>query len=215
MTEQLPLLLKTVISLLVVVEPIGAVPIFLGLTQGQPAVHRNQMARTTGFAVFLILMIAAFVGKWLLQLFGISLASFRVAGGVLFFLMGLDMLNARPSRSRETPEEVEEASHRSEIAIVPMALPQLAGPGAIGSVILFADSGPFWPHIIEVIGVIAFVSFICWLSLRMAAPIGNALGQTGINILSRVMGLIVVAVAVEAIMKGLRALWIAQGSVLP
>lgn len=212
MGEQLPILLKTVISLLVVVEPIGAVPIFLSLTRGQTDAHRNQMARTTGLAVFLILLVSALVGKWLLQLFGISLASFRVAGGVLFFLMGLDMLNARPSRSRETPEEIEEASKHKEIAIVPMALPQLAGPGAIGSVILFADAGPMWPHGLSVLGVITFVAFVCWLSLRLAAPIGNALGQTGINILSRVMGLIVVAVAVEAIIKGLRVLWLTQGN---
>lgn len=209
MMEQLPALLKTVVSLLVVVDPIGAVPVFLGLTQEQPAWQRHQMARTTALAVFLILTVAALAGKWLLQMFGISLASFRVAGGVLFLLMGMDMLNARTSRSRETPEEVEEASQRQEIAIVPMALPQLAGPGAIGSVILLADSGPFWPHILLVIGVVAFIATVCYGALRMALPIGNALGQTGINILSRVMGLILIAVAAEAIVKGIRALWTA------
>ncbi|MCS6777114.1 MAG: MarC family protein [Chloroherpetonaceae bacterium] len=209
MLEQLPALLKTVVSLLVVVDPIGAVPVFLGLTQQQPAWQRHQMARTAALAVFLILTVAALAGKWLLQMFGISLASFRVAGGVLFLLMGMDMLNARISRSRETPEEVEEASQRQEIAIVPMALPQLAGPGAIGSVILLADSGPFWPHILLVIGVVAFIAAVCYGALRMALPIGNALGQTGINILSRVMGLILIAVAAEAIVKGVRALWTA------
>jgi multiple antibiotic resistance protein len=205
--EALTPLLKTTIALIVVVNPIGAAPIFLSLTHGQSDETRRQMARTAALATVLILLAAALAGKWLLLLFGISLPSFRVAGGVLFLLMGLDMLNARPSRSRETPEETAEAGRRKEIAVVPIAIPQLAGPGAIGSVILFADAGPFWPHMLVVAGVILIVGAIAWVSLRMAAPIGTALGTTGINILTRIMGLIVAAVAVEFIVSGLRALW--------
>jgi multiple antibiotic resistance protein len=205
--EALTPLLKTTIALIVVVNPIGAAPIFLSLTHGQSDEARRQMARTAALATVLILLAAALAGKWLLLLFGISLPSFRVAGGMLFLLMGLDMLNARPSRSRETPEETAEAGRRKEVAVVPIAIPQLAGPGAIGSVILFADTGPFWPHMLVVAGVILIVGAISWMSLRMAAPIGKALGTTGINILTRIMGLIVAAVAVEFIVSGLRVLW--------
>lgn len=209
--EQYTPLLKTAISLLLIVNPISAVPMFLGLTQGQTNEERNQLARLAGFATLLILLIAAFFGKVLLNFFGISLPSFRVAGGVLFLLMGVDMLNARPSRSRETPEETEEAEHRKEIAIVPMAIPQLAGPGAIGSVILFMDSGVFWARLPQITSVILVISFLSWLSLRLANPIGKMLGKTGINIFSRIEGLLLVAVSVELIVSGLRQLWLTPG----
>jgi multiple antibiotic resistance protein len=203
----LPTFLKTVLALIVVVEPISAAPIFLSLTHSQTPAQRAKTANRATGAVFLILLISALIGKGILELFGISLASFKVAGGVLFLFMGLEMINAQPSRTRQTPEETEEAEHRDDIAIVPMALPLLAGPGAIGSVILLAQKGPFFPHILYVAAIIAVVCFLAWLCLRLAAPMGKALGRTGINILTRVMGLIVVAVAVEFVVGGLKTLW--------
>jgi len=199
--------LKTVIALIVVVEPISAAPVFLTLTHNQTLAQRAKTANRATGAVFLILLISALIGKGILELFGISLASFKVAGGVLFLFMGLEMINAQPSRTRQTPEETEEAEHRDDIAIVPMALPLLAGPGAIGSVILLAQKGPFFPHILYVAAIIAVVCSLAWLCLRLAAPMGKALGRTGINILTRVMGLIVVAVAVEFVVGGLKTLW--------
>ena len=200
-------LLKTIVSLIVVVEPLGAAPLFLSLTHDQTTAQRNHIAQRAIVAVFLILLISALIGKLLLELFGISLASFKVAGGVLFLFMGLEMVNAQPSRTRQTPEEAEEAEHRTDIAIVPMALPQLAGPGAIGSVILLAQRGPFFPHILWVTLVITVVCFTAWLCLRLAVPMGKALGKTGLNIMTRVMGLIVVAVAVEFMIGGIKTLW--------
>ncbi|MGC4047379.1 MAG: MarC family protein [Armatimonas sp.] len=201
-------LLKTIVALIVVVEPLGAAPLFLSLTQHQTPQQRNHTARRAIFAVFLILLISALIGKYLLELFGISLASFKVAGGVLFLFMGLEMINAQPSRSRQTPEEAEEAEHREDIAIVPMALPQLAGPGAIGSVILLAQKGPFFPHILWVTLIITVVCLAAWLCLVLAAPIGKGLGKTGLNILTRIMGLVVVAVAVEFVIGGIKTLWV-------
>jgi multiple antibiotic resistance protein len=200
-------LLKTIVSLIVVVEPIGAAPIFLSLTHNQSPEQVRRTARRSVFAVFLILLISALIGKVILELFGISLASFKVAGGILFLFMGLEMINAQPSRTRQTPEETEEAEHREDIAIVPMALPQLAGPGAIGSVILLAQKGPFFPHILWVTGIIAIVCGVAWICLRLAGPMGKALGKTGLNILTRIMGLIVVAVAVEFMIGGIKTLW--------
>lgn len=201
-------LLKTFISLLVVVEPIGAVPLFLTLTQHQSPLQRSKTANRAIFAVFVILLLSALAGKAILELFGISLASFKVAGGILFLFMGLEMINAQPSRTRQTPEEQEEAEHRDDVAIVPLALPQLAGPGAIGSVILLAQRGPFFPHILLVTAIIALVALSAWACLRLAVPMGKALGKTGINIFTRVMGLIVVAIAVEFMVGGLKALWV-------
>lgn len=200
-------LLKTLVALIVVVEPIGSAPVFLTLTQHQTPTERQRTARRACVAVFLILFISALVGKLILELFGISLASFKVAGGILFLFMGLEMINARPSRSRQTPEETEEAEHRDDVAIVPLALPLLAGPGAIGSVILLAQSGPFFPRILWVTGIIAVVCLAAWACLRLAEPMGKALGKTGMNILNRIMGLIVVAIAVEFVIDGLKQLW--------
>jgi len=201
--------LKTVISLLVITDPVGAIPVFVLLTQGHTSRERNRAARTTSIAVVCVLLAAALGGEFILKLFGISLLSFRVAGGLLFIVMALDMLNARPSRSRQTPEETEEAEHRADIAVVPMAIPMLAGPGAIGMIILFAHSGPFWPHILHVIGVIGIVGATVYTALRLAAPIGKALGTTGMHILVRVMGLILAAIGVEFIVGGLKTMWTA------
>ena len=203
----LPEFLKTVVALVVVVDPFGAAPVFLTLAQHQSPTQRSRTINRAIGAFFLILLVSALVGKGVLELFGISLASFKVAGGVLFLFMGLEMLNAHQSRARQTPEETEEAEHKDDIAIVPLALPLLAGPGAIGSVILLAQKGPFFPHILIVAGILATVAGAAWLCLKLAAPMGKALGVTGINILTRVMGLLVVAIAVEFVLGGVKALW--------
>ncbi|MGC8669052.1 MAG: MarC family protein [Chthonomonadales bacterium] len=199
--------LKTVIALLVITDPVGAIPVFILLTQAHTNRERNRAARTAACAVVVVLLAAAVGGEFVLKLFGISLLSFRVAGGLLFVVMALDMLNARPSRSRQTPEETEEAEHRPDIAVVPLAIPMLAGPGAIGMIILFAHAGPFWPHILHVVAVIAIVGTVVYTALRLAAPIGKALGTTGMHILVRVMGLILASVGVEFIVGGLRSMW--------
>ncbi len=205
--DKYTLFLKATISLLVIVNPLSAAPVFLGLTHGQTEAERKQMARMAALATTLILLIAAVSGKSLLTFFGISLASFRVAGGALFLFMGLDMLNARPSRSKETPEETEEAKSQHEIAIVPMAIPQLAGPGAIGSVILFMDSGPFWSQLPLMSGIVLIIGLLSWLALGMAGSIGKLLGKTGVNIFARIEGLLLVAVATEFILSGIKELW--------
>ncbi len=205
--DKYTLFLKATISLLVIVNPLSAAPVFLGLTHEQTQTERQKMARLAAFATTLILLISAVCGKSLLTFFGISLPSFRVAGGALFLFMGLDMLNARPSRSKETPEENEEAKSQHEIAIVPMAIPQLAGPGAIGSVILFMDSGPFWSQLPLMAGIVLIIGLLSWLALSMAGSIGRLLGTTGVNIFARIEGLLLVAVAAEFIMSGIKELW--------
>ncbi len=200
-------LLKTLLSLIVVVDPLGALPVFLSLTASLTEAQRRRVARDAAGAMFLILLIAAVAGRWILEVFGIHLASIKAAGGILFLLMGIEMLNARPSRSRQTPEEAEEAHQRPNIAIVPLALPYLAGPGAIGSVILLADRGPAWPNLPLIGGMIGAVAFASWVLLRLAEPIGKRLGVSGRQILERIMGLILVAIAIEFLVGGVRALW--------
>jgi multiple antibiotic resistance protein len=204
-------LLKTLVSLIVVVDPLGALPVFLSLTAAMTEPQRRKIARDATGAMFLILLISAVGGRIILELFGIHLASIKAAGGILFLLMGIEMLNARPSRSRQTPEEEEEAHQKPNIAIVPLALPYLAGPGAIGSVILLADRGPTWPNLPVVIGMLGVVAFAAWLTLRLADPIGKRLGVSGRQILERIMGLILVAIAVEFLVGGVRDLWLGKG----
>ncbi len=202
------LFVEAFISLIAILNPISAAPIFLGLTQGQTVRERAQIARTTAIAATVILLISAIAGKWILFFFGISLPSFRVAGGILIVLIGLDMLNARPSRSRETPEETAEAQSRKEIAVVPMACPQLAGPGSISFVIMFAAKGSGMIEMASLIGIIFLAGIASYLTLLLASPLGNALGRTGMNIMTRIMGLLLVAVAVEFVITGVKAMWI-------
>lgn len=200
--------MKAFISLIAILNPVSAAPIFLGLTQGQTVRERAQVARTTSIAVTIILLVSAFAGRSILYFFGISLSSFRVAGGILIIMIGLDMLNARPSRSRETPEEAAEALNRKEIAVVPMACPQLAGPGSISFVIMFAGKGSGVLDILSLAGIILLGGITSYLTLLLALPLGNALGRTGMNIMTRIMGLLLVAVAVEFVMTGVKAMWV-------
>lgn len=205
--EAITPLLKTLVSLVVIVNPLGAVPFYLTLTRDQPSRGKRRIALVAALATALILLIAAFAGNAVLGFFGISLPSFRVAGGVLLLLMGIDMMNARPSRTRQTPEEEEEATNRTEAAITPLALPLLAGPGAIGSVILLASRMADAPQMFMLAGIALMVGLLVWITLLLASPIGSALGKTGLNILTRIMGLIVVALAAEMIVEGVQAMW--------
>jgi multiple antibiotic resistance protein len=198
-------LTKMLVALLVMIDPVGVAPIFLALTSSAPD-QRARVARLAAITATIVLVVAAVVGPYILLLFGISLASFRVIGGVLFFLMALDMLNARPSRTKRSEKEEEEAKLRKETAIVPLGLPLLAGPGAISSAIINFKSQE---NMFEQGAVILIILIACaatYLCLRLAAAIAQRLGATGIAVLERLMGLILGAIAVEMFMKGIREL---------
>ncbi len=204
-------ILKTLLSLTALVDPLGAIPVFLTVTAHQSAQKQRITARRAALWAFLILVISAAAGKYVLEVFGVSVASMRVAGGILFLFMGIEMLRAEPNRTINE-DEVEEAEHHADVAVVPLALPLLAGPGAMGAVILLADRGPMWPQLPKVGIVVGAVMLISWVCLHLAAPIGKRLGVTGLNILNRVMGLIVVAIAVEFIVAGVKQLWMGTPS---
>ena len=154
-----------------------------------------------------MLLIALIGGESVLRLFGIGIPSFQVAGGILILLMGITMLRAAYDRSRHTPEEQAESVEKNSIAVVPMAIPLLSGPGAISTVIVYANLDRSWPHLALVGCVIASVALAVLLALLMAERIASLLGRTGMNIITRVMGLIIASVAVEFIAKGLAALF--------
>jgi len=154
-----------------------------------------------------VLGMACLFGESLLRFFGISMASFRVGGGILVMLLAVAMFNAQLSGSKHTPEEAREAEHKADIAVVPLAIPLLSGPGAISTVIIYTDQASDWGHLGMLIAICLVVAVVVWITLRLAIPIGAALGKTGINIVTRIMGLILAAIAVEITASGLGMLF--------
>ncbi len=198
---------KILIAVLVIVNPFGAIPAFVGLTGNQPVKDRRRTVHVTAFSVGVVLAMACLFGESLLRFFGISMASFRVGGGILVMLLAVTMFNAQLSGSKHTPEEAKEAEHKSDVAVVPLAIPLLSGPGAISTVIIYVYQDSGWVHHGIMVGICVLVAAVVWITLRMAIPIGAALGKTGINIVTRIMGLILAAIAVEITASGLGMLF--------
>ncbi len=194
-------------ALFVILDPFAAVPIFLVLTKSYTAGERGRIANIAAVTVLLVLVIAAMTGESLLQGMGTSLASFRVGGGIVLLLMALAMLRAQTDLMRTTPDEAAEAEDKRAIAVVPLAIPLLAGPGSISTVIIEMHRSNTEHHGLLVILSIALVCLILWLVLRTAAIIGRMLGPIGINIVNRLFGLILAAIAVEIMANGLRELF--------
>lgn len=200
-------LIKFAVGLLAVINPVGTAPFMLGMTPGLSAQERRRIARRAALAATSILAVVSLVGAPLLVGFGISVASFRVIGGILFLLMSIDMLRVQPRRTNQTPEEKAEAETREDIAIVPLAIPMLAGPGAISTVLIFAQEGETWTMHAWLMGIVVLCGLTVWLTLVLAEPVGRVLGRTGMNILTRMMGLIVGALAIEYIGRGMLEIW--------
>lgn len=208
---EFPEYVKAFVGLVAVTNPIGAIPIFISLTPNDDLEDRHAIAKTTAISVTLILLIALFAGELVLEFFGITISSFRVGGGILILLMAISMLHARLSSTVHTNVEAEESDSKESIAVVPLAIPLLAGPGAISAVVLDAHKGTGIGHYsilsIEIIAVCACI----WMALYLAPLISQRLGTTGMNIITRIMGLILAAIAVEFIAKGLQGLFPALG----
>jgi multiple antibiotic resistance protein len=197
---------KMFTAVLVIVNPVGAVPLFLTMSGSQSQLERRRVARLTAFSVGIVLIAACLAGESLLGFFGVNMASFRVGGGTLVMLTAIAMFHARLSWSKATPEETREAEQKSDIAVVPLAIPLLSGPGAISTVIIFANQSSSWSDKGLLIASCVMVALAVWIALRMAMPIGALLGKTGINIVTRLMGLLLAAIAVEIIAEGLAQL---------
>ena len=209
---EFPEYVKAFVGLVAVTNPIGAIPIFISLTPNEGIEDRHVIARTTATSVTLILLIALMAGEFVLDFFGISISSFRVGGGILILLMAISMLHARLSPTVHTKAEAEESDSKESIAVVPLAIPLLAGPGAISAVVLDAHKGTGIGHYSIVSIEIMTVGTCIWTALYLAPLISQRLGTTGMNIVTRIMGLILAAIAVEFIAKGIRGLFPALGS---
>ena len=198
--------IKIFTSLLAIVNPLGVIPIFVSLTRSSTEQERRHIARTTSITVAVILIVAALIGKVLLNFFGVSIASFKVGGGILLLLMSIAMMQAKHTQSKQTPEEAEEAEEKQSIAVVPIAMPLLAGPGAISTVIIYAHAS-FQPLQISVIIISSvLVALLTWGALIVANPLSKVMSKTAINIATRLMGLLLAAIAVEFIAGGLSQL---------
>lgn len=193
-------------GLLAIINPIGAIPMFLSLTANQSRAERNRTSLLTAFTVLLVLGVSLVMGEAILHFFGITIASFRVAGGILILLIAISMMHAKLSAAKQTEEETLDAVEKDSIAVVPIGLPLLAGPGAISTMILFAHRDSSLTHYLLGGAETILIAISVWLSFRLAPTIGKMLGKTGINIITRIMGLIIAALGVEFITNGLKQL---------
>ena len=194
-------------ALLVILDPFAAIPIFLSLTHSYTPEERNRSVSLAAITVALVLCLSAIFGEAMLTALGTSLPSFRVGGGIVLMLMALTMLRAQPDQMRTTSAEKAEAQNRENIAIVPIAIPLLAGPGSISTVIIQMHRPGAEYHLLWVIAVILILTLLLWAVLRLAVPIGRVLGPIGLNIMNRLFGLILTAIAVEIMANGLRGLF--------
>jgi len=196
-------LIKLTVALLAIVDPFAAIPIFLGTTVGYTPAERRRVIQIVAITVFCVLGTAALVGQQVLRFFGISIPSFLIAGGILLLLMAIAMLQARETGIRQTPDEAAEASEREAVAVVPLAIPLLAGPGAVSTMIIATHQSTSLAYHLLLLIPAAAIAMVIWVSFAAATRISRALGTTGMNIITRVMGLIIAAIGVEYIYRGL------------
>lgn len=200
-------LFKTGVALFAIVNPIGNLPVFISATNQWSKRDKAHTANIVGLTVFAVLAITTFFGNDILDFFSISIPSFQVGGGILVLLMSINMMHAKQSHTRQTPEEAQTMAEKRAIAIVPLSIPVYAGPGAISSMIISADKSINFIHQTSLLIPIAVVSLIVWASLRLSTNITQLLGTIGINIITRLMGLILAAMSIEFIAHGITGLF--------
>ncbi|HEY0665638.1 MAG TPA: MarC family protein [Gallionella sp.] len=199
--------IKYLVGIFAILNPFGAIPIYLSLMAGRSPDEMHRTALKTSVAVGVILILAAWAGDGLLSFFGIGMPAFRIAGGLLVLIIAIAMFGAKTSPARHTDAEQAEAEGKNDIAVVPMAIPLLAGPGSISLTIVEAHQvGSLADKLVLSLGIVC-VAVIVWMVLRLAEPIGERLGTGGLNIATRVMGLILAAMAVQFMADGMLELF--------
>src|SRR5580658_9106896 len=191
-------------SILFLVDPFAAIGSFLAITEGADAERRKRMARKASITCFVVLTAFALGGQYIFQMFGIKLPAFEIAGGLILLLIGLDMLEVRRSPTQETHGDTEEAAAKEDAGIVPLGIPMLAGPGAISSVMVLVGQAPSLWHweMGAILGSITVTSLITYWVLAAAERVRQAMGETGIRILVRIMGLLLVALTMQYFVNG-------------
>ncbi len=198
--------LITFTSVLFIVDPIAAVPSYLVITQAQTPEERKHTALRACVAMGVLLAAFAAGGKFIFQLFGITLPAFRIAGGLILWLVAFDMLRAQRS-TQESGEELAEGAAKEDVALTPLAIPVLAGPGAISTAMVLAGQSRTILQATVVYGAIALTGVVSYATLRLGERLVKVMGQTGIRVMTRIMGLLLAAVATQFILTGLRDAW--------
>ena len=195
--------LVTFTSVLFIVDPIAVVPTYLVITQGQGQAQRRVTARRACIAATLLLVTFAAVGRGIFELFGITMPAFRIAGGLILWLVAMDMLHGNRS-TQEGTAEISEATAKEDVAVTPLAMPMLAGPGAISTVMVLSGQARTTAQTIVVYASILLALLIAWGTLRAAERLVLRMGQTGIRVMTRLMGLMLAAIAVQFVITGVR-----------
>ena len=200
---------KPLVTLLAIVNPIGVIPFFIHFTQGFDRVQRQRTIRIAAISASTVIAVSALAGLRIIEFFGISLASFEVGGGLLLLMSALQMLNAQPAESRkgDIADGDRQADAGTSIAIVPLTIPLLTGPATISAMVIFADKTRHWWElgVLALYGVVIGVAV--WVAFSLSGRIARVLGKTGINVMTRLMGLILAALAVEVMSDGLLKLF--------
>jgi multiple antibiotic resistance protein len=190
-------------SIFFLVDPFAAIPSFIAITSGAEAKRRKRMAAKASLTCFIVLTAFAIAGRLIFRMFGITLPAFEIAGGLILLLIGIDMLEAKRSPTQESTDETEEAAAKEDAGIVPLGIPMLAGPGAISSVMVLVGQAPGHWQMVAILGSIAVTALASFLVLNGADRLRKLLGETGIRILVRIMGLLLVALAMQFFVNGL------------
>ena len=196
---------KPLVALLAIVNPIGVIPFYIHFTEGFTRQQRQRTIRVAAFSAFVVIAVSAVAGLRIIEFFGISLASFQVGGGTLLLISALQMLNAQPAETRK--EDVTEGQDKVDagdsIAVVPLTIPLLTGPATISTMVIYADKTRHWWEVAFLVGYGVVIGLSVWLAFSAAGRIAKVLGKTGINVMTRLMGLILAALAVEVMSDGL------------
>ena len=207
-------LFKPLIALLAIVNPIGVIPFFIAFTQNFSREQRRRTILVASFSVFVVIAVSAVAGLKIIEFFGISLASFQVGGGTLLLISSLQMLNAQPAEA--TPSDVDDGNRKADagasIAVVPLAIPLLTGPATISTIVIYAEkTRHLWEHAV-LVGYGVIIALVTYGAFSASGRIAKVLGRTGINVMTRLMGLILAAMAVELLADGLIKLFPVLGS---
>ena len=198
-------LLKPLIALLAIINPIGAIPFFIHFTRGFTAEQRRRTIRVASFSAACVIAVSALAGLRIIEFFGISLASFQVGGGMLLLISSLQMLHAQQAESG--PEDVSAGNAKVDagdsIAVVPLTIPLLTGPVTMSTMVIYADRTRHWWEMAALVGYGVVIGLAVWVAFSLSGRIARVLGQTGINVMTRLMGLLLAALAVEVMSDGL------------
>jgi multiple antibiotic resistance protein len=186
-----------------IVDPFAAVPVFLALVGEEDRPSQARAAMRASATCFVVLAAFGLAGSYIFDFFGITIPAFKIAGGLVLFVVGFEMMRAKRSDTRTTNEEAIDAETKEDVGLIPLGVPLLSGPGAIATVVVLVGKAHDFPHRLVVVAVIAAVSVVAFLTLRSASVVARVLGKTGMNVIGRVMGLILAAVAVQFVITGL------------